>query len=162
MLTIRACKVFSHALGEYLRQADYYSQGMRVDGECKWAGGFGWGVDGPAEGELVDPIMRILALERELKALSAATATEILRAETARVWELQRQEVIREIWFTRRGTRAVVLLECASEEDARQALGTLPLVREGYIDFEVNALRPYDGFARLFAPGQVDGGRPRD
>ena len=34
MLTIRTCKVFSHALGEYLRQADYYSQGMRVDGEC--------------------------------------------------------------------------------------------------------------------------------
>ena len=33
MLTIRTCKVFSHALGEYLRQADYYSQGMRVDGE---------------------------------------------------------------------------------------------------------------------------------
>jgi conjugative relaxase-like TrwC/TraI family protein len=34
MLTIRTCKVFSHALGEYLRQADYYSKGMRVDGEC--------------------------------------------------------------------------------------------------------------------------------
>ena len=34
MLTIRTCKVFSHALGEYLRQADYYSQGMKVDGRC--------------------------------------------------------------------------------------------------------------------------------
>lgn len=30
MLTIRTCKVFNHALGEYLRQADYYSQGMKV------------------------------------------------------------------------------------------------------------------------------------
>ena len=36
MLTIRTCKVFSHALGEYLRQADYYSQGMKVDGRCFW------------------------------------------------------------------------------------------------------------------------------
>ena len=34
MLTLRKCKVFSHALGEYLRQADYYSQGMKVEGRC--------------------------------------------------------------------------------------------------------------------------------
>jgi conjugative relaxase-like TrwC/TraI family protein len=34
MLTIQKCKVFSHALGEYLRQADYYSQGMKVEGQC--------------------------------------------------------------------------------------------------------------------------------
>jgi conjugative relaxase-like TrwC/TraI family protein len=34
MLTIRTCKGFSRALGEYLRQADYYSQGMRVEGTC--------------------------------------------------------------------------------------------------------------------------------
>lgn len=34
MVTIRTCKVFSHALGEYLRQADYYSQGMKVEGQC--------------------------------------------------------------------------------------------------------------------------------
>ena len=31
MLTIRTCKVFSKALGEYLRQADYYSEGMKVE-----------------------------------------------------------------------------------------------------------------------------------
>ena len=34
MLTIRTCKAFSKALGEYLRQADYYAQGMKVDGTC--------------------------------------------------------------------------------------------------------------------------------
>lgn len=28
------CKDFSRALGEYLRQADYCSQGMKVDGRC--------------------------------------------------------------------------------------------------------------------------------
>lgn len=32
MLTIRACKAFSKALGEYLRQADYYSESMKVEG----------------------------------------------------------------------------------------------------------------------------------
>ena len=34
MLTIRTCKAFSRALGEYLRQADYYAQGMKVEGRC--------------------------------------------------------------------------------------------------------------------------------
>ncbi len=34
MLTIRTCKAFSKALGEYLRQADYYAQGMKVEGTC--------------------------------------------------------------------------------------------------------------------------------
>jgi conjugative relaxase-like TrwC/TraI family protein len=35
MLTIRTCKAFSKALGEYLRQADYYAQGMKVEGTCR-------------------------------------------------------------------------------------------------------------------------------
>jgi conjugative relaxase-like TrwC/TraI family protein len=34
MLTIRTIKAFSKALGEYLRQADYYSQGMKVEGQA--------------------------------------------------------------------------------------------------------------------------------
>ncbi len=34
MLTIRTCKAFSKALGEYLRQADYYAQGMKVESTC--------------------------------------------------------------------------------------------------------------------------------
>lgn len=34
MLTIRVCKAFSKALGEYLRQADYYAEGMKVEGAC--------------------------------------------------------------------------------------------------------------------------------
>lgn len=34
MLTIRMVKGFGKALGEYLRQADYYAQGMKVEGHC--------------------------------------------------------------------------------------------------------------------------------
>lgn len=34
MLTVRTCKAYSKALGEYLRQADYYAQGMKVEGTC--------------------------------------------------------------------------------------------------------------------------------
>jgi conjugative relaxase-like TrwC/TraI family protein len=34
MLTIHVCKDHGHALGEYLRQADYYSEALRVEGVC--------------------------------------------------------------------------------------------------------------------------------
>lgn len=35
MLTIRMVKGFGKALGEYLRQADYYAQGMKIEGHCQ-------------------------------------------------------------------------------------------------------------------------------
>ena len=35
MLTIRMVKGFGKALGEYLQQADYYAQGMKVEGHCE-------------------------------------------------------------------------------------------------------------------------------
>jgi hypothetical protein len=45
----------------------------------------------------------------------------------------------------------VLVLECASLEEAHQALASLPLVQEGLIAFEIIPLVPYPGFKRLFA-----------
>jgi len=47
--------------------------------------------------------------------------------------------------------QAVLVLEAAGPEEARQALETLPLVQAGLIEFQILPLIPYDGFARLFA-----------
>lgn len=93
--------------------------------------------------------MQILAIETELKPIPAELAGELLRAEAACVWALKRQEVIREIWFTRVGRCAVILLECDSEAEAKRHLATLPLVRDQYISFEIRGLQAYDGFDRL-------------
>ena len=62
--------------------------------------------------------------------------------------------VIREMHFRADACEAVLILECSSELEARDALGTLPLVREGLISFEIIGLRPYDGFSPLFAERQ--------
>jgi hypothetical protein len=75
----------------------------------------------------------------------------VLRDEAACVWALKKKEVIRDIWFTARNRLAVVMLECGTEEEAREHLAALPLVREGLIAFDVMALRSYDGFDRLIA-----------
>ncbi len=78
----------------------------------------------------------------------------LLAAEAKQVWELQQAGVVREIYFRADRSEAVVILECRDEAEARSALAALPLVKEGLIDFDVVPLRPYSGFARLFAAAQ--------
>jgi muconolactone delta-isomerase len=94
--------------------------------------------------------MRILAIETDNPEESSRNVKPLLEEEARRVWKLYRDGHIREIWFTASDRRAVLLLECASEDQAIELLATLPLVRERFIAFDVLALMPYDGFERLF------------
>jgi len=73
-----------------------------------------------------------------------------LKAEAHRVWELYQSGVLREIYFRGDRAHAVLILECGSLDEARAVLDTLPLVKTGLIAFEVTALLPYPGLARLF------------
>jgi hypothetical protein len=59
--------------------------------------------------------------------------------------------VFRELYCRQDRSEAVLVLECADVKEADRVLGTLPLVREGLITFEVIPLIPYPGFSRLFA-----------
>ena len=95
--------------------------------------------------------MKILALEKEVPGIAAAAFKPHLEAEAARVWELQQAGVLRETYFRQDRPDAVLILECADAAEAERVLGTLPLVRERLITFEVIALKPYSGLARLFA-----------
>lgn len=95
--------------------------------------------------------MQLLAIERQLSAIDPQRHKAILKEEAACVWTFKKQEFIREIWFTRSDTRAIILLECASEEEAKQRLASLPLVRENLITFDVFELRSYDGLDRLIS-----------
>lgn len=94
--------------------------------------------------------MRIIAIEKELSEHEPLGCRELLSEEAACIWALQQRGVLRDIWFTRDDHRAVLMLECASEDEAREILTGLPLVQEQIINFEVHGLCPYDGFARLF------------
>jgi len=108
--------------------------------------------------------MKILALESEVPGVSADRFSEpLLQAEAARVWEMQQDGLIRELYFRADRRQAVLVLECESAEEARRRLGRLPLAREGLIDFEVIPLIAYSGFARLFdGAGPVPGARDSD
>ncbi len=94
--------------------------------------------------------MKILAKSRTLAADESAFTPELLRAEAERVWALQLEGALREIHFTTAG-EAVLLLEAADAAAACRVLASLPLVEARLIEFEVDELVPYTGFARLFA-----------
>ena len=95
--------------------------------------------------------MKILALERELPGITAEQFPPHLQAEARRVWELYKAGILREMYFRQEKTEAVLVLECDSVAEARAVLGTLPLVREKLIDFELIPLVPYPGLERLFS-----------
>lgn len=95
--------------------------------------------------------MKILALEQERSGVTAEAFKPHLKAEAARAWELYQAGVVREMYFRQDRSEAVLVLECADVAEAEAALNTLPLVQAGLITFEIIPLRPYPGFARLFA-----------
>ena len=94
--------------------------------------------------------MKILAMEREISGVTGEQFEPHLKAEAARAWELYQYGVIREMYFRADRSEAVLILECADVEQARQVLDTLPLVQEGLITFDLIPLKAYPGFARLF------------
>jgi hypothetical protein len=103
--------------------------------------------------------MKFLAIERPVAGATPEAMKPLLKAEAQRVWELQKSGVLREIYFTP-AHDAVLVLECAGEHVATEALNSLPLVRENQIRFEVTALLPYTGFERLFMPEDAPGSNP--
>ena len=94
--------------------------------------------------------MKILAMEKEVPGVAGEDLRPFLRAGAAKAWELCQAGTIREIYFRRDQNTAVLILECEDVADAKQVLGTLPLVKQGLIEFEIIPLAPYPGFKRLF------------
>lgn len=93
--------------------------------------------------------MKFLALEVEIDGVDDDAFEPLLKDEARRVLELYQDGVVREIYFRDDKPLAVIVLECESIEEANEALGSLPLVREGLIKFEVIPLKPYPGWGRL-------------
>lgn len=94
--------------------------------------------------------MKILALERESPEAAPEKFQPHLGAEAARAYELYQRGLIRELYFHQERHTAILVLECADANEARNVLSTLPLVEAGLITFELIPLVPYPGFARLF------------
>ncbi len=92
--------------------------------------------------------MKILAIETELKKLDAESDKIILKLEALVILDLQQKDILREIYFDENHC-AVLMLECTDKTEAEKILSGLPLVKDGFISFEIKELHPYTGFSRL-------------
>jgi hypothetical protein len=72
------------------------------------------------------------------------------RDEVRAVWQLVKAGTIREIYFSPERPAVVGVLECASVDEARGIMTSLPMARLGLIDFEFHSLAPYDQLEMLF------------
>ena len=95
--------------------------------------------------------MKVLALGRDTAPADDPRFAEVRPAEARRVWELYRSDVLREIYFRADRPNGVLVFEVPDLAAARAAIDSLPLVAAGLIDFDLVPLKPYPGFARLFA-----------
>jgi muconolactone delta-isomerase len=76
-----------------------------------------------------------------------AWTPELLEAEAQRVREMYLVGTVRSIWRRKDMPGAVMLLEAASEDEARAAVASLPLAKRGMLEIVVlTALEPYPAF----------------
>lgn len=97
--------------------------------------------------------MKILAYDLPMPGASQDKVMPYVVDESAVVWDLHAKGIIREMYFRTDHPGAVFMLECASIDEARLALDSLPLVKAGLIQFEFVPLGP-------FVPLQVLWGKP--
>jgi hypothetical protein len=95
--------------------------------------------------------MKVLALGRDTAPADDPRFAELRPAEARRAWDLYQADVIREIYFRADRPNGVLVLEVPDLAVAREVIDSLPLVAAGLIDFDLVPLKPYPGFARLFA-----------
>ena len=93
--------------------------------------------------------MKIIALEKECPGKTVTDLEPHLKNEALKVHALMQKDIIREIYFRRDQSSAVLMLECDSLKMAQNVLNQLPLVKNNLIEFELIPLKPYPGFGRL-------------
>ena len=95
--------------------------------------------------------MKILALAKILPEVTPEKIQQLMKVETAKAWEFYTAGVFREMYIRTDFPSAVLLLECANVEAAREVLAELPMVEENLIDFDLMPLGPFNCLSQLFA-----------
>ena len=65
-------------------------------------------------------------------------------------WDLQKNEIIRNIWFTKNSKETILIIEAEDSKRTKEIIATFPLVKESLITYDIVELVAYDGYERLF------------
>ena len=94
--------------------------------------------------------MRIFALEKFRSGVTLEQAKQMLKKECRAVWELYKQDILREIYYLQGEPGVMIVLECENIEAAKAITSELPIVKEGYCEFDFFPVVPFKGFESLF------------
>lgn len=95
--------------------------------------------------------MKILAITKFPPGITIEKLLPHQVEEVSGVWELYSGNLIREMYSRADKPGAVLILECASVEEAKEVLDKLPLVKSSLLDFEIIPLGPFHSLERLFS-----------
>lgn len=93
--------------------------------------------------------MKVIAVSRPVTRPLAELAP-LLPDEARMVWSLYTENVVREQYLRDDGG-VVLILEVPGLEAARAALSRLPLVANGFLQFDVWSLAPFSPWGRLMS-----------
>ncbi|MCP5367489.1 MAG: superoxide dismutase [Hyphomicrobiales bacterium] len=96
--------------------------------------------------------MGILAITRRQGDTTFEQIQTLQVPEAAEVWRLIKAGVIERINFDPEAPAVMLVLNCADKDAAWSVLRELPMVRAGFITFDLYALGPYTQLEVLFAP----------
>lgn len=95
--------------------------------------------------------MKILVLDRILPGATEEKIKSLMKEEAAHAWKSYLNGTVREWYFRQDRPGAVIVLECATLEEAQAAVNALPLAKAGLVAFECIPLGPFVPLAALFA-----------
>ena len=95
--------------------------------------------------------MQVLVIVRIKPGTPVEQALPFVTLEAAQAWEFYASEQIRQMYYIADRGGAVMLWEGESVESVTQEVNKLPMVKQGILDCEILPLKPYIGYASLFA-----------
>jgi hypothetical protein len=95
--------------------------------------------------------MQVLVIARIKPGTPVEQAVPFLAVEAAQAWEFYASEQIRQVYYIADKSGAVMIWEGESVESVTQEVNKLPMVKEGILTCEFLPLKPYTGYASLFA-----------
>ena len=75
---------------------------------------------------------------------------QLLKQEAKVLWDLQKNGIIRNIWFTKNSREAILILESEDLIRTKEIIDSFPLVKDCLITYDIVELVAYDGYERLF------------
>lgn len=95
--------------------------------------------------------MQFLLIARVVEGVAMEQVLPHVKAEAAAVWDKYTNEIVRSIYYIADNSGAVLMCEAANTEAMQEIAAQLPMVKAGVLKIEILPLKPYTGFASLFA-----------